>query len=270
MMRIVVINLKRASERRARIAREFGAVRLPYEIKEAIDGRMLTKAHLARVDWESLRRLGLPPPADGAIALWLTQREVLQDLVKSGSEIMAIFEDDARLKPALPGVLRSLEERRFDFGVVALNRHHPKRRFFPCVPLTDCHVAGRVRFSDSGGEGYVITRSAARHFLEATPRMIWSVDHAILRHWTNGLNVFYVDPPLVHHGGVQDTSIGTDRTVSRRLCAEARYTVGFWKRAVTGVSRGVQKRLAFRRLLVEDRRDVSLPLAGRRRSRAKS
>ena len=59
-MRIVLINLKRASERRNRMAREFGALGLPYEIKEAIDGRNLSAEHLTQVDREARRNWASP------------------------------------------------------------------------------------------------------------------------------------------------------------------------------------------------------------------
>ena len=262
-MRIVVINLKRATERRQRMAREFAAVGLPYEIKEAIDGRLLSDEQLSQVDWENRRRLGLYPPADGGIANWLTQREAIRDLVENGPDMMAVFEDDVRLEADLPGVLEALEQRRFDFDVVALQRRHPRRRFFPCIALTARHTAGRVRFSDSGSEGYIITRTAARHLLDTTPKMVLSTDHAVLRYWTNGLNVFYVDPPVVHHGGYEGTFIGINRTVSRRLRAESDYTVSLWQRAASGFSRSVRKYLAFRRLMLADRRNAALPLAKR-------
>ena len=262
-MRIVVINLKRATERRERVAREFAAVGLAYGIREAVDGRVLSDEQLSQVDWESRRRLGFDPPADGGIANWLTQREAMRDLVENGPDMMAVFEDDVRLEPDLPVVLEALEKRQFDFDVVALQRRHPGRRFFPCIALTDRHTAGRVRYSDSGSEGYIITRAAARHLLNITPKMVLSTDHAVLRYWYNGLNVFYVDPPVVHHGGYEDTFIGTDRAASHRLRTESDYTVSLWKRAVTGVSRSMQKYLAFRRLVLADRCNAALPLAKR-------
>ena len=49
-MRIVFINLKRASERRARMAREFAALGLRCEVKEAIDGYQLSEEHLVQVE----------------------------------------------------------------------------------------------------------------------------------------------------------------------------------------------------------------------------
>lgn len=160
-------------------------------------------------------------------------------------------------------MLKALEEEKFGFDVVALHRRHPRRRYYPCVRLTGHHTAGRVRYSDSGAEGLVITQRAARYFLETTPKMVLSSDHAILRHWTNGLNVFYVDPPVVHHGGYEGTFIGTSRSVSSRYEPAANYTIGPWRRAVTGVARGVSKYLAFRKQVRADGHDAALPLAKR-------
>lgn len=258
-MRIVLINLERASERRARMEEQFAEVGLPFEIQKAVDGRLLSADDLAYVDWEGQRRRGIPPQTDGAIALWLTQRALFQDLVENGPEMMAVFEDDALLDPGLPDVLRALERKPFGFDVVALNRRHPRRRFYPCVSLTARHTAGRIRFSDSGGEGYVITRCAARRFLESTPKMVWPVDHAILRFWVNALDVFYVNPPVVGHAGYEG-SMMEGNPVSTRLRAEAGDAIGFWRQTLTTVSRGVQKYVAFRKLLHDDRRNRSLPL----------
>ena len=249
-MRIVLINLKRASERRNQMAREFGTLGLRYEIKEAVDGRNLSAEHLAQVDREARRQLGLYPQANGSTANWLTQREAMKDLVANGPEMMAIFEDDARLAPELPEVLAVLEQKRFAFDVVVLQRRHPNRRFVPVTPLTSRHTAGRVRYSDSGSEGYVITRAAAQHFLETTPRMVLAIDQALSRVWHSGLNVFYVDPPVVHHGGADDSQIEDSRNAARRQRGATHAAASIlWRRAVAGSRRAVMKRIAFRKLL---------------------
>ena len=214
-MRIVLINLERAAHRRAEMAREFDAVGLRYEVKSAIDGRRLSPDHLAQVDGEGRRRLGLRPQDNGSIACWLTHREVMRDLAANGPDMMAVFEDDARFTPELPEVLKVLETRPFDFDLVSLYRGRPRRPFVPCVSLTNSHSAGRVRYSDGGSVGYVITRPAARHFIETTPRMVLGLDHALLRFWISGLNTFYVDPPVVHHGGAHDSEIDDHRVTAR-------------------------------------------------------
>jgi len=232
------------------MAQEFGALNLKYEIKEAVDGRNLSAEHLAQVDREARRQLGLYPQANGSIANWLTQREAMKDLVANGPEMMAIFEDDARLAPELPEVLAVLEQKRFAFDVVVLQRRHPKRRFIPVAPLTSRHTAGRVRYSDSGSEGYVITRAAAEHFLDTTPRMVLAIDQALSRVWHSGLNVFYVDPPVVHHGGADDSQIEDSRNAARRQRGATHGAAPMlWRRAVASSRRAVMKRIAFRKLL---------------------
>ena len=249
-MRIVLINLERASDRRAQMAREFDAAGLRYEIKTAIDGRELSPDHLTHVDRERRQRLGLRPNDMGSIACWLTHREVMRDLAANGPDMMAVFEDDARFTPRLAEILSVLETRPFAFDVVSLYRGHPRRPFIPCVPLTDDHSAGRVRYSDSGAVGYVITRPAARHFLETTPKMVLALDHALLRFWISGLNAFYVDPPVVHHGGAHDSHIDDHRGAARtERYATDPPAVILWRRAIAGARRAVKKRLAFRRLL---------------------
>lgn len=249
-MRIVLINLKRAVERRKRMAREFDTVGLPYEIKEAIDGRHLSSSDLARVDWEARRRLGLRPQASGSIANWLTQREVMRDLVENGPEMMAIVEDDARFAPDLPEVLHALENKPVSFDVVSLYRGHPKRPFVSGIPLTSRRAIGRVRYSCGGSTGYVITQAGARHFLETTPMMVLAIDHALLRFWVSGLNVFYVDPPVVYNDAAEVSQIEDDRQAAREIHRECDGVAAIlWRRSIVGARRAVRKRIAFRKLL---------------------
>ena len=41
--------------------------------------------------------------ADGSIANWHSQRQVMRQIVDHGPDMVAIFEDDAGLSPQLPG-----------------------------------------------------------------------------------------------------------------------------------------------------------------------
>lgn len=249
-MRTVVVNLQRATQRREQIKREFEAIGLAYEVKTAIDGTGLTDDHFALVDRKGRRRLGLPPSGNGSIACWLTYREVMQDLVANGPEMIAIFQDDALLAPELPDVLRELERKRFPFDVVALHRRRPNRTFVPCHSLTSRHDAGRVQFSDAGAEGLVISRVAACHFLKNTPQMVLAIDQALLRFWKNGLSVFFVNPAVVQHRGVHDSFILGDRVAAKRRHRETDGLVRTaMRRAIVGCREAVRKRTAWRKLL---------------------
>ena len=249
-MRLVVINLARAEARRLRMQAQFDSLGLPVEFHVALDGRQLGPEHYARVDREARRRQGLWPQANGSIANWFSQRQVMQQIVDQGSDMVAIFEDDAGLSAQLPRVLAALERKPFDFDVVKLSRRSPGKQFIPCEQLTPAHMAGRVKYADYGSEGYIITRDAARHLLTSVPRMMWEIDHHVSRFWENGLNVFYVDPPVVFHDEDDDSQISGDRNRSR-IRQRAADGVGFvlWRRAIAGVQRGFRRRAAFRLLL---------------------
>lgn len=98
--------------------------------------------------------------------------------------------------------------------------------------------------------GYVITRPAAKHFLRTTTRMVHGVDHALFRFWESGLNVYYVDTPVVFHGGEHDSFIEPDRQVARRMRDEEDGpALTAWRRIRASVPRAIRRRRAFGRLL---------------------
>ena len=248
-MKAFVINLARAVERRRRMEEQFASLGLEATFYSALDAKELTPEHYAQVDRETRRRLGLWPQADGSIANWISQRQVMREIVENGPETAAIFEDDAGLSADLPEVLDALERRPFAFDVVKLNRRSP-RTFIPCERLDTGHRVGRVRYSDYGSEGYVITREAARHFLENTPMMMREIDQALSRFWENGLNVFYVDPPVVSHDEQDDSQIERARRLARKEhMRDDGVLYVTWRRVVSAVSRDIRRRIAFRRLM---------------------
>ena len=249
-MKLFVINLERARERRRRMEEQFASLGLEAAFHPALDARELAPAHYAKVDRETRRRRGLWPQADGSVANWISQRQVMREVVENGPETAAIFEDDAGLSADLPEVLDALERRPFAFDVVKLNRRARHKTFIPCHRLSTGHQVGRIRYSDYGNEGYVITREAARHFLENTPKMMWEIDQALPRFWENGLSVFYLDPPVVSHDGEDDSQIEGDRKLARRKHRRADGVLYVtWRRAASALVREVPRRLAFRRLL---------------------
>lgn len=263
-MRAILINLERAKERRERMALEFARAGIEYEVWPAVDARSLTDRDRRLVDQQARQRLGLYPIPDGSLANTLSQRAAMQDLVDNGPEMMAVFEDDSRFDGALPTVLSALEEHYGLFDIVVLQRRNPGRKFVPCTALPTGHALGRVRFADYGSNGYVITRDAARRFLERTPRMVREIDQALSRFWDNGLNVLYVHPPVVSHDRALESQIEETRCERRSLHRSARRRpVVLARRLATGVARDVQRRLVFRRLLRADRKKFGGPPHGR-------
>ena len=256
-MRVFVINLARAEARRRHMLRQFTELGLEAEFHEAVDGRHLTKEQYAQVDRNTRRRMGLKPQADGSIANWLSQRRVMQEVAENGPEVFAIFEDDAELSPDLPSVLAALEQRPLAFDVVKLSRRTPEKAFVSSMRLPTGHSLGRVRFHDFGCEGYVITREAARRFLAATPRMTWEIDQAINYYWENRLNILYLDPPVVFHGGHDASQIEEGRALARqrhRRTANPAYVL--WRRGIQCIEREFARRREFQRRLRADRTGI--------------
>ena len=249
-MKLFVINLARAEERRRRMEKRFASLGLEVTFHHAVDAQELTPEHYAQVDRETRRRLGLWPQADGSIANWTSQRQVMREMVENGPETAAIFEDDAVLSADLPEVLNALERRPFAFDIVKLNRRSLKKAFVPVSVLTTGHQVGRVRYSDHGNEGYVMTRDAARHFLENTPKMTWEIDQVLPRFWESGLNVFYLDPPVVSLDRQSESQIERYRELSRRKQRSADGLMYvFWRRIVSALVLEANRHLAFRRLM---------------------
>lgn len=248
-MKLFVVNLDRAEERRRRISRQFEQLGLEVTVHRAVDARDLTEQDYARVNREARRLLGLWPQADGSIANWISQRQVMQEIVENNTDVAAIFEDDAGLSPALPEVLDALERRPFAYDIVKLNRRS-SRPFIPVRTLPTGHRVGRIRYHDYGNEGYVITREAACHFLENTPRMMWEIDQALPRFWENGLNVFYLDPPIVSHDEREDSQIEGYRKQSRKKQRDSDSAPFIlWRRVLSALARKIHQRMAFHKLM---------------------
>ena len=182
----------------------------------------------------------------------------MHDLVRNGPESMAIFEDDARFETGLPAVLQTLEQQTHEFDIVKLQRRNLRRPFIPTTSLPTGHRLGRVRFSDFGSEGYVITREAARRLLERIPRMVRDLDHELSYFWENGLNVLYLDPPVVREGSEYSSQIHDTRSAERLIHRRERLrrpTILMWRLKAI-VSNDLRRRIAFRRLLRSDRTET--------------
>ena len=197
-MKIVVISLARAVERRRQAVANLKALGLDFELRDAVDGHDIPPEFEPLIDRQGSRRDGRPMRM-GSIANWLTQRQVLRDLVENGPEMMTVLEDDADLAPEFPAVLDALERTDTPFGIVFLHRGPRRRPFVPHVALETGHRLGWVRWSHFGSQGYTITRQAARGFLEANPLVRTGIDRALARYWHHGQATHCIRPAVVAH-----------------------------------------------------------------------
>ena len=207
-MRIIVINLDEDVERRERVEGCLAALGLHWERLSAVHGMRLTPAHEALVDRVAWARRGLRF-SPGEIGCWLSHRMAQRMVAEGGDDMALILEDDLDIRDSLPEVLDGLERGAAGaFDIIRLHRFKRRRRYLPIRSIGAGRTIGLVRPADSGAQAYVISREAARVLIDRVPRMVHLADHTLYQHWTHGLVVCSVDPPLVLHDDRGKSSIG--------------------------------------------------------------
>jgi hypothetical protein len=96
---VFVINLPRATERRAAVERRMQAIGLAYEIVEAVDGRMLSPAELEVLCGPKR------PFSPGEVGCYLSHMKVYRLIVERGVPVAAVLEDDAHRNPMVTELL---------------------------------------------------------------------------------------------------------------------------------------------------------------------
>ena len=176
---------------------------------------------------------------------WLSHRQA-QRMVSDGTDPMAlILEDDIAIADELPGVLDRIERGgagRFD--VIRLHRYKMHRKFVPVRRIGEAAL-GFVRPADSGTQAYVITREAAGRLIASIPRMVQLADHALYEHWTHGLMVCSIDPPVVRHEDRGRSSIGA-RALPGRVSLRP---VQWLRRKRHQIHKKIVRRRSYRRML---------------------
>ena len=239
-VKIVVISLERAAERRRRIVSDLRALGLDFELRDAVDGRNVPPDCEALIDRAGSRRDGRPIRM-GSIANWLSQRQAFLDMVENGPEIMAVLEDDVEFAPEFPSVLDALEHAGEPFGIVFLH-HGPRRPFVPHARLETGHRLGWVRWSHFGSQGYVITRDAARRFLEKNPLVRTGIDRALARYWHHGLTTYSLRPAVVRQ---REEFKGSASLIRQAPITEWPDPLQGARRGWFYAKEGVRKRIAF-------------------------
>ena len=243
-MQVLCINVQRASERRAAMIEQFHRLSMAFEIFPATDWRDLDETDLALADTEARRLQGRRPLSDGMIACALSHRRALQYIVDKGFERVAVFEDDVTLAPDTIHALQVIEKLDCGADIVFLHRNKSAHRFVPLVRVSDKYQLGLVRLSDWGTQGYVITREAARNFLERVPRIVHRNDHSFHAYWLHRLQTFTLDPPVVHRSKIfSPRSVLLEAPKRRRQHDIASVT----RRMQSAIAEAIQMRLAFYR-----------------------
>lgn len=119
-MKVYVISLRRATERRRYIETHLGALGLDYEIVDAVDYQELTPADFARlVDQQAAA--ANPYLTKGVQACALSHAKVCDRIAAGPGRLALVLEDDAALPANINAILSLIEQEIGDDEVVSLS-----------------------------------------------------------------------------------------------------------------------------------------------------
>lgn len=207
-MKVYCINLKRSTERRAKMEVELGKTSLPYEFIDAIDGRAMSDKEIKRVysNIRTLFRRGLPMTR-GEIGCVLSHLLFYDKVLAGEDEIALVLEDDV--------ILYDGAQQAFEKVAEFLSRtKEPTIVEFPGV-ARDLKVAKgdelvRVR-SAQGTYAYAVNKAGAKLLKKAFTPVCMPADfyRYLIRHF--GLNYWVYPKMVVSVDMIGESSVGRDR-----------------------------------------------------------
>ena len=251
-MKIIVINLERAIERKNKISSQFASLGLKCEFLVAVDGKKISDKERSLVDNEKRKRITKYPLTDNEIACWLSHKNAMLSLLASNEQMVAIIEDDAILSPDFAQVIQAIEDSNINFDVIDLHRKFKKGEFFvPVHKLVDKFAVGRIGRSHMGAIGYIISRKGAEKFLNYAPKFVHAIDKEMRRYWANGMDLYGLESPIVSHNDNEhsyiDETRGQERPQERECYPDANKFA--LQRRINQIKDSINKRLAFRRIM---------------------
>ena len=199
----LVINLDRAADRMAHMARELQAVGLSYTRIAAVDGATLQRPHpdFSEGHYRHLHGRHWAPKELGC---YLSHIQCLRTLLTSDAQYALILEDDVRLDPDIRQVLIEALTQTRHWNLLRLSTVN-SGTWWPVRPLGRTNLAVCLT-REKGAGGYVVDRVAARQMVDKLLPMRLSWDIAFDLEWLLGFKTLGVYPMVI----AQNAGFGTD------------------------------------------------------------
>lgn len=195
-MKIFVVNLERAADRREAILRHLGELGLEAEILPAVEG--------VKVDRATLGPGAEPGLSNGEVGCYLSHLRFWQIVVERRLPHAIVLEDDVVCSPSLMRVAREAAALMPPFDAVRLSALQPIRGI-PVATLSGGEQLILPTKHPSGTQGYMVSLEGARRLLAAIPVPKSPIDDTLDRYWKYGLCVPVLSPSVV----VEDASIAS-------------------------------------------------------------
>lgn len=215
---VYIINMDRATERMAEMARQCEALGIPYVRVPAVDGSKVSDAVLQRVATPACRRFCTA----SMVGCALSHMSVWRAAVAAGHERVLVLEDDAVLVDGFVDKLRqALEDVPQDFDVLVggcyflcdKNRKYPlghevSRLFVPHALRSDTRTWGSVFVPEffGGTHCYVVSNTGCKRLFKTIPLVNYHIDMS-MNH--PDLHLYAVSPDLARQRDMSDSSIAS-------------------------------------------------------------
>lgn len=182
-MTAFVINLVGQTERRTQMAQRLDALGIAHEFVEAVDGRRLDEAEIARRYDASLARERYRDMTRSEIGCALSHLRVYETMLDRDLPWALVFEDDAAPGPDVPEVLAALAGQAAQGALpepaVVLLTHVDKYTRHGMHALCDGYRTARPYGYWWRAHGYFVTQAAARSLLSGLQPLFAAADHWI-------------------------------------------------------------------------------------------
>lgn len=213
-MKLYVISLPEAAERRERAARQLAEAGLRFEFFDALRGEQaMAEGHFERCDnAEWLLNTGREvTPAE--IGCFASHRSVWQKCVELGEPVM-IMEDDFQLLPGFAGAVQKVARRIEEFGFIRLQDETRARR--ERVRDYGDYTLWRYTKVPHSAMCNGMTPEVARRFVEMTRVACEPVDVFIKKFWVHGQPIYGLTPYTVTESRLSEKTFIPHRVKARK------------------------------------------------------
>ena len=269
-LKVFVISLERATERRAHMQRLLTEVGLEAEFVSAVDGRAMTAADLAQYDSRLARRNYRSEMTNSEIACYLSHYRLYERIWREALPVALILEDDIDITAGFVETLKDLlTDPDPEWAVVRLQTQRGR----VAEPETASDRGRLVRTAGNGGLyqigthvlggcAYLISGRGARAMLDYGRRISRPIDQTMDRFWENGIVPYVVRPfPVRQHPDFQ-SEIGVR---GKAACPDERASDALVGRVIRAQD-GLRKRIfraAVRHPAIREFAAVTLPWPAR-------